>query len=110
MLFPERSSQAAVLVRIFSVKSYTTTNQAPVLALFFCDGSQPRERFIRFDLTGALYYNRTKIGRSSIRGTRIMVSVILDNLAEGATPERIVRDYPPLKIEDVKAAITYNER
>jgi len=36
-----------------------------------------------------------------------MVSVILGNLAEGATPEQIVRDYPPLKIEDVKAAIAY---
>lgn len=46
-------------------------------------------------------------GKPCIRGTRIMVSVILDNLAEGATPERIVRDYPPLKIEDVKAAIAY---
>jgi uncharacterized protein (DUF433 family) len=46
-------------------------------------------------------------GKPCIRGTRIMVSVILDNLAEGATPEEIVRDYPPLKIEDVKAAIAY---
>lgn len=36
-----------------------------------------------------------------------MVSVILDNLAEGATPEMIVRDYPPLKVDDVKAAIAY---
>lgn len=46
-------------------------------------------------------------GKPCIRGTRIMVSVILDNLAEGATPEMIVRDYPPLKSEDVKAAIAY---
>lgn len=46
-------------------------------------------------------------GKPCLRGTRIMVSVILDNLAEGATPERIVRDYPPLRIEDVKAAIAY---
>lgn len=46
-------------------------------------------------------------GKPCIRGTRIMASVILDNLAEGATPERIVRDYPPLRIEDVKAAIAY---
>lgn len=46
-------------------------------------------------------------GKPCIRGTRIMVSVVLDNLAEGATPERIVRDYPPLKIEDVRAAIAY---
>ena len=46
-------------------------------------------------------------GKPCIRGTRIMVSVILDNLAEGATPEEIVRDSPPLKIEDVRAAIAY---
>jgi uncharacterized protein (DUF433 family) len=36
-----------------------------------------------------------------------MVSVVLDNLAEGRTREQIVRDYPPLKVEDVKAAISY---
>lgn len=46
-------------------------------------------------------------GKPCIRGTRIMVSVILDNLAEGRSPEQIVRDYPPLRIEDVKAAIAY---
>lgn len=46
-------------------------------------------------------------GKPCIRGTRIMVSVVLDNLAEGRTREQIVRDYPPLKIEDVKAAIAY---
>lgn len=46
-------------------------------------------------------------GKPCIRGTRIMVSVILDNLAEGATPEEIVRDYPPLESEDAKAAIAY---
>ena len=46
-------------------------------------------------------------GKPCIRGTRIMVSVILDNLAEGATPQKIVRDYPPLTLEDVKAAIAY---
>ncbi len=46
-------------------------------------------------------------GKPCIRGSRIMVSVILDNLAEGRTPEQLVRDYPPLKMEDVKAAIAY---
>lgn len=46
-------------------------------------------------------------GKACIRGTRIMVSVILDNLAEGRTPEQIIRDYPPLKSADVKAAIAY---
>ncbi len=46
-------------------------------------------------------------GKPCIKGTRIMVSVILDNLAEGLTPEEIVREYPPLTIEDVRAAIAY---
>ena len=34
-------------------------------------------------------------GKPCILGTRIMVSVVLDNLAEGLTPEEIVDDYPP---------------
>lgn len=64
-------------------------------------------------MTGKKLLSRIKVdpkvchGKPCIRGTRIMVSVILDNLAEGLTPEQIVRDYPPLKIEDVRAAIAY---
>ncbi len=46
-------------------------------------------------------------GKPCIAGTRIMVSVVLDNLAEGLTPEQIVADYPPLKREDIQAAIAY---
>jgi len=46
-------------------------------------------------------------GKPCIRGTRIMVSVILDNLAEGLSPEEIVEDYPPLALEDVRAAVAY---
>jgi uncharacterized protein (DUF433 family) len=46
-------------------------------------------------------------GKPCIKGTRIMVSVILDNLADGLTPEEIVAEYPPLRLEDVRAAIAY---
>jgi len=46
-------------------------------------------------------------GKPCIKGTRIMVSVILDNLADGLTAEEIVAEYPPLKLEDVKAALSY---
>jgi uncharacterized protein (DUF433 family) len=46
-------------------------------------------------------------GKPCIKGTRIMVSVVLDNLAEGMTPEEIVNDYPPLTLLDVQAAIAY---
>ena len=46
-------------------------------------------------------------GKPCIRGTRIMVSVVLDNLAEGRTPTEVVNDYPPLTLEDVQAALAY---
>ncbi len=46
-------------------------------------------------------------GEPCIRGTRIMVSVVLDNLREGVSPEEIVRDYPPLSAEDIEAAVAY---
>jgi len=36
-----------------------------------------------------------------------MVSVILDNLAEGASIEEILKSYPSLTIDDIKAAIAY---
>jgi len=46
-------------------------------------------------------------GKPCIRGTRVMLTVILDNLAEGMTPEEIVAEYPPLTLEDVWAAVAY---
>ena len=46
-------------------------------------------------------------GRACIKGTRIMVSVILDNLASGLTPDEVIRNYPSLNQEAVQAAITY---
>lgn len=46
-------------------------------------------------------------GKVCIRGTRIMVSVILDNLADGLSPDEIVAEYPPLTLDDVRAAIAY---
>ena len=46
-------------------------------------------------------------GKACIRGTRIMVSVILDNLAEGLVIEDILKNYPSLKKEDIQAALEY---
>lgn len=46
-------------------------------------------------------------GKACIKGTRIMVSVILDNMAEGVSEEEILRSYPSLNPEDIKAAIAY---
>jgi uncharacterized protein (DUF433 family) len=46
-------------------------------------------------------------GKACIRGTRVMVSVVLDNLAAGLSVGDIVNEYPSLKAEDVQAAIAY---
>src|SRR5438132_222303 len=46
-------------------------------------------------------------GKVCIKGTRIMVSVILDNLAGGIAPEAILRSYPTLTSEDIQAALSY---
>ena len=46
-------------------------------------------------------------GRACIKGTRVMVSVILDCLAEGMSEAEIVKNYPSLNAEDIKAAIQY---
>jgi uncharacterized protein (DUF433 family) len=46
-------------------------------------------------------------GKACIKGTRIMVSVVLDNLAAGQSPQEIVQLYPTLCREDVTAAMAY---
>lgn len=46
-------------------------------------------------------------GKACIRGTRILVSVILDELASGKTFDEIIKEYPSVKKDDILAAITY---
>lgn len=46
-------------------------------------------------------------GKPCVRGTRIWVSLILDQLAAGTTPEAMMSDYPQLTHEDILAAIAY---
>jgi uncharacterized protein (DUF433 family) len=45
-------------------------------------------------------------GKACIKGTRVMVSVVLDNLAAGESAEEIMRSYH-LEREDVQAAVHY---
>ena len=46
-------------------------------------------------------------GQACISGTRVMVSVILDNLAAGLTVEEIVDSYPSVSADAVEAALLY---
>lgn len=46
-------------------------------------------------------------GRPCIRGTRVMVWIVLDFLSEGMSPAEIREQYPVLTDEDVRAAVAY---
>jgi len=46
-------------------------------------------------------------GKPCVRGTRIAVSVVLDNLAAGETAATIVASYPTLAVEDIAAVLAY---
>ncbi len=46
-------------------------------------------------------------GKACIRGTRVMVSVVLDNLAAGLAAEEILASYPSLSRDSIQAAIAY---
>ncbi|MFA0748121.1 DUF433 domain-containing protein [Fervidibacter sp.] len=46
-------------------------------------------------------------GKPTIRGLRIKVESILALLEQGVTPEEILRDYPDLEPEDIRACLAY---
>jgi uncharacterized protein (DUF433 family) len=46
-------------------------------------------------------------GKACIRGTRVMVSVILDNLVVGVPHEEIIGSYASLQELDIQAALAY---
>lgn len=46
-------------------------------------------------------------GRACIRGMRIPVSVIVKQIAHGATVEDVLTDYPVLQRADVEQALQY---
>jgi uncharacterized protein (DUF433 family) len=49
-------------------------------------------------------------GRPCIRGMRIRVKDVLDMLADGATQEEILADFPDLEAADIQASIAYAAR
>jgi uncharacterized protein (DUF433 family) len=46
-------------------------------------------------------------GKPCIKGTRITVYDVLEYLAGGMTEEQILRDFPSLTREDIKAALEF---
>ena len=46
-------------------------------------------------------------GQPTIKGTRVTVRTVLASLAEGATIDEILQDFPTLKAQDVRAVIAF---
>jgi uncharacterized protein (DUF433 family) len=46
-------------------------------------------------------------GQPVFRGTRVTLRTVLASLAEGATIEEIVTDFPTLTVQQVRAAIAF---
>jgi uncharacterized protein (DUF433 family) len=46
-------------------------------------------------------------GQACVAGTRILVSVVLDNLATGIPEAEIIKSYPRLTPEAIQACIAY---
>jgi uncharacterized protein (DUF433 family) len=46
-------------------------------------------------------------GEAVIKGTRVTLRTVLASLAEGATIEEILADFPTLTADDVRAAIAF---
>jgi uncharacterized protein (DUF433 family) len=49
-------------------------------------------------------------GRPCVRGMRIRVKDVLDMLAEGASEQEILQDYPDLEAADTRACLAYAAR
>ena len=46
-------------------------------------------------------------GKACIRGTRIWVALIVENLADGVTEKELLDTYPELTLDDIRAALAY---
>jgi uncharacterized protein (DUF433 family) len=47
------------------------------------------------------------VGKPIIKGTRLAVAFLVSLIAEGWTPEEVLRNYPQLTAEDISAALQY---
>ncbi|BCW94549.1 MAG: DUF433 domain-containing protein [Fimbriimonadales bacterium] len=46
-------------------------------------------------------------GEPCVRGTRVPIAVVLGSLAQGLSPEAIIREYPALTPDDIQACLAY---
>ena len=70
--------------------------------------SQRGETMAKQELLSRISINpNVCFGKPCIRGTRIWVSLILDCLATGSSMADLLREYPQLTVDDIRACILY---
>jgi len=50
------------------------------------------------------------LGKPVIKGTRLTVEIIVEKMAYGETTEEILKDYPFITEEDIRATLLYAAR
>ena len=60
-----------------------------------------------FDIDRITFNPKVMAGQACIRGMRVPVSLVLNLLANGKTPEEIITDYPYLEVEDIQQSLVY---
>src|SRR5712691_1282432 len=68
-------------------------------------GGPDREQTMRFDRI--TFDPKIMGGRACIRGMRIPVSVIVGQIAHGASTDEVLDDYPDLEAADIRQALEY---
>jgi uncharacterized protein (DUF433 family) len=66
-----------------------------------------QERYIMKSMDRIELNPRVCNGRPVIKGTRIPISIIIEQIAEGASWDELLMSYPELKREDIQAALFY---
>ncbi len=75
-----------------------------------CCVTQPERRAIICDMrTEQAFERRSDVcgGQPVLRGTRVPLRTVLASLAEGATIDEIVADFPTVSLEQVRAVIAF---
>jgi uncharacterized protein (DUF433 family) len=66
-----------------------------------------RDQLVRDRIT---FNHAVLCGKPTIRGLRISVETVLELLAEGASEQEILEDFPELEPDDLRAAVAYAHR
>ena len=66
-----------------------------------------KEEFVMEQFTRISHNINIMGGKACIKGTRVTVGMILEQISEGITPNELLEDFPYLSLEDIMQALKY---